>query len=77
MLTPLMKKAAGNNARLVSAKDCDYAVWTRLIYRAIVDYVRKMACPQQLGIGVASGVELKHVTAQIWLEERLASGRVI
>jgi hypothetical protein len=34
-----------------------------------------MVCPQQLGIGVSTGVELKNITPRIWLEERLASGR--
>jgi hypothetical protein len=51
LLTPLMKQGAGYDARPLSAKDCDYAVWTRSIHRTVVDYVRKMVCPQQLGIG--------------------------
>jgi hypothetical protein len=74
MLIPLMKNATGNDARPVSAKDCDYSVWTRSTLRAVVDYVHKMVYPRQLGIGVSSGVELNHVTARIWLEEHLVSG---
>jgi hypothetical protein len=34
-----------------------------------------MVSPQQLGIGVSSSVELKHIAAWIRIEERLASGR--
>jgi hypothetical protein len=45
------------------------------VHRKGVDYVLKVVFPQQLGIGVSSGVELKNVTAWIWSEERLASGR--
>jgi hypothetical protein len=39
MLTPLMNNATGSGARPVSAKDCDYAVWTKAIHRTVVDYV--------------------------------------
>jgi hypothetical protein len=66
MLTPLVKNATVYDARPVSAKDCNYAVWTKSIQWTIVDYVCKMVCPQQLGIGVSSGVELKNVTTRIW-----------
>jgi hypothetical protein len=45
------------------------------VHRTLVDYVCKMVCPQQLGIGVSSDIELKNVTTRIWSEERLASGR--
>jgi hypothetical protein len=41
MLIPLMKKATGNDARPVSAKDCDNAVWTRSMNRTAVDNIRK------------------------------------
>jgi hypothetical protein len=43
--------------------------------KTAIDYVSKMVCPQQLGIGVSSVVELKNVITRIWSEERLASGR--
>jgi hypothetical protein len=39
MLTPLMKHATGNDARQVSAKGCDYAVWMKSIHRTVVHFV--------------------------------------
>jgi hypothetical protein len=63
MPTPLMKNTNGNDAPPNYSKDCDYTVWMKSIHRTAVDYVCKMVCPQQLGIGVSSGVELKNVTA--------------
>jgi hypothetical protein len=32
MLTPLMKHATGNDARPVSANDCDYAIWIKSMH---------------------------------------------
>jgi hypothetical protein len=61
-----MKNATGKDARPVSAKDFSYAVWMKSIHRTVVGYVCSIVCPQQLGIGVSSGVELKDATAQMW-----------
>jgi hypothetical protein len=72
MLTPLMKNATGNDARPVSAKDCDYAAWMNSIHRTIVKSVSENKCPQQLGIGVSTGLELKNIIFRICSEERLA-----
>jgi hypothetical protein len=41
MLTPPMKNATGNDARPVSAKDCDYAAWMKSIHRTLVEVVDK------------------------------------
>jgi hypothetical protein len=57
MLTPLMKHATGNDARPVSAKVCDYAIWMRSIRRTVVKSVGQNVLPQQLGIGVQNGGE--------------------
>jgi hypothetical protein len=75
MLTPLMKHATGNDARPVSAKDCDYAVWIKSIQRTVVKSVTQNVLPQQLGIGVSNGGEAKHVMLRMCQEERLATGR--
>jgi hypothetical protein len=45
------------------------------IHRAVVKLVSENVCPQQHGIGVSTGLELKNIAARIFLEERLASGR--
>jgi hypothetical protein len=55
MLTPLMKHATGNDARPVSAKDCDYAVWMKSITRTVIKSVTQNVLAQQLGIGVSNG----------------------
>jgi hypothetical protein len=75
MLTPLMKHATGNDARPISAKDCDYATWMKSIHRTVVKSVTQNALPQQLGIGVSNGGEAKHVMLRMCKEERLATGR--
>jgi hypothetical protein len=75
MLTPLMKHATGNDARPVSAKECDYAIWMKSMHRTVVKSVTQNALPQQLGIGVSNGGEVKHVMLQMCKEKRLATGR--
>jgi hypothetical protein len=75
MLTMLMKTATGTDARPVSAKDCDYAAWMKSIQRAVVKSISGIVFPQQLVIGVSTGIELKNTTLLICLEERLALGR--
>jgi hypothetical protein len=75
MLTPLMKHATGNDARPVSAKDCDYAIWTKSIHRTVVKSISQNVLPQQLGIGVSNGGEAKRVMFRMCKEERLATGR--
>jgi hypothetical protein len=75
MLTPLMKHATGNDARPVSAKDCDYTIWMKSIHRAVVKSVSQNVLPQQLGIGVRNGGEAKHVMLRMCKKERLATGR--
>jgi hypothetical protein len=75
LLTPLMKHATGNDARPVSAKDCDYVIWMKSIHRTVVKSVSQNVLPQQLGIGVSNGGEAKHVMLRMCMEERLATGR--
>jgi hypothetical protein len=75
MLTPLMKHATGNDARPVSAKDCDYAVWIKSITRTVIKSVKQNVLPQQLGIGVSNGMEATHVMMRMCIEQRLATGR--
>jgi hypothetical protein len=70
MLSPLMKHATGNDARPVSAKDCDYATWMKSIHRAVVKSVSQNVLPQQLGIRVRNGGEAKHVMLRMCKEER-------
>jgi hypothetical protein len=72
MLTP---HATGNDARPVSAKDCDYAVWMKSIHRTLVEVVSQNVLPQQLGLFVPAGLEAKNSTFRISIEERLATGR--
>jgi hypothetical protein len=75
MLTPLMKHATGNDARPVSTKDCDYAIWMKSIRRTDVKSVSQNVLPQQLSIGVRNGGEAKHVRLRMCKEERLVAGR--
>jgi hypothetical protein len=75
VLTPLMEHATGNDARPVSAKDCDYAIWMKSIYRTVVKSVSQNVLPQQLGIFVSNGNEAKNVMLRMCKMERLASGR--
>jgi hypothetical protein len=75
MLNPLMKHSTGNDARPVSAKDCDYAIWMKSIHRTLVEVVSKNALPQQLGIYIPAGNEAKNEVLRMCKEERLASGR--
>jgi hypothetical protein len=74
MLTSLMKNATGNDARPVSARDCDYVVWMKSKHRTPVELVTENVCPQQLRIGVSNGLEVKNMIFRICSEERLASG---
>jgi hypothetical protein len=75
MLTPLMKHATGNDARPVSAKDCDYAVWMKSIHRTLVEVVSQNVRLKQLGIFVPAGLEAKNLIIRMSIEERLATGR--
>jgi hypothetical protein len=75
MLTPLMKHATVNDARPVSAKDCEHAFWMESIHRTLVKLVTENVFPQQLGIGVRNGGEAKNMIFRMCSEERLASGR--
>jgi hypothetical protein len=50
MLILLMKHATGNDARPISAKDCDYAAWMKSINRTLVDVISQNVRPQQLGM---------------------------
>jgi hypothetical protein len=70
-----MKNATGNDARPVSAKDCDYAVWMKSIHRTHVEVVSQDVRPQQLGIAVSGGLEVKNLIFRMCIEERLATGR--
>jgi hypothetical protein len=74
MLTPLMKNATGNNARPVSAKDCDYAAWMKSMHRTHFKVVGGDVRPQQLGIAVSSGLEAKSLIFRMCIEQRLATG---
>jgi hypothetical protein len=67
-------KATGNNARSVSAKECDYTVWIKAIHRTFVEVVSQNLRPQQLGIGVSSSLEAKNLIFRMCIEERLATG---
>jgi hypothetical protein len=49
MLTPLMKHATGNDARLVSTKDCDYAIWMKSIHRTLVNRSVRTYFPSSSG----------------------------
>jgi hypothetical protein len=59
LLILLMKNATGNDARPVSANDCDYAAWMKAIHRTVVEVVSQNLRPQQLGIAVPGGLEAK------------------
>jgi hypothetical protein len=75
MFTPLMKKATGNDARPVSAKDCDYAVWMKSIHRTVFKSVSQNVRPQQLGVVVPAGLDAKKLVFGMSIEECLATGR--
>jgi hypothetical protein len=75
MLNPLMKHATGNDARPVSAKECDYAVWIKSMHRTLVEVVSQDLRPKQLGIAVPGGLEVKKIIFRMSIEERFATDR--
>ena len=74
LLTPLNKKATGNDARPVSAEDRDCATWHKAAQRALNSAVRDMVTPQQLAVAVSGGVEVKVWGLRLLQEEAERKG---
>jgi hypothetical protein len=73
LLTPLNKAApvAGTppDARPVKAEDSDTSAFCKTIARSTATPVKEAVSPQQLGIGVSSGIELFTLGLKLVLEE--------
>ena len=57
LLTPIHKKATGFDARPVAAGDRDYATWVQAAQRELTSTIRDQVQPQQLAVGISSGVQ--------------------
>jgi len=73
LLTPLNKSPPGIDgvidARPVKAEDSDTSVWCKALQRAVTDRVRATVIPQQLGVGISSGVQLYTTGLKLKYEE--------
>ena len=69
LLTPLNKKAIGDDARPVAAEDRDCATWHKAAQRAQNTTVCKLVAPQQLAVAVSGGVEVKAWGIRLLQEE--------
>ncbi len=78
LLTPLNKKAIGDDARPVSAEDRDCATWHKAAQLAQNSAVRKLVTPQQLAVAVSGavsgGVEVKAWGIRLLQEEAERNG---
>jgi hypothetical protein len=74
LLTPLNKKAIGDDARPVAAEDRDCATWHKAAQRAQNTTVCKLVAPQQLAVAVSGGVEVKAWGIRLLQEEAVLNG---
>jgi hypothetical protein len=73
LLTPLVKKLPEHgeapDARPTNAPDIDVSVWWKTLQRSVNPAVRKVLTPQQLGVAVANGTQIKVIGAALKIEQ--------
>ena len=78
-LTPLIKKAAPPgmtpNFRPTNARDSDVPVWTKAAQRANAPVVAGQPGPEQLGVSVKDGAQVKVLGGALLMEKARQSGK--
>ena len=74
LLTPLLKKATGTDARPVSAKDIDISTFLKAAQRSVNSPTRNQVAPQQLAVGVSGGVNIKAWGIKLIVEQKQHHG---
>ena len=78
LLTPLVKKIAPEgetpDARPTNARDIDVSIWLKTIQRKANHAARKALEPQQLGVAVSGGCEIKVIGDKLKIEEAQREG---
>jgi hypothetical protein len=62
------------DARPVKAEDFDCSAWTKAAQQLHTPAVMDIVTPQQLGVGVSGGVEVKVLGLKLWYEKNMALG---
>ena len=79
LLAPLIKKAAPPgvtlDSRPTNARDSDVSVWTKAVQRAHAPVVAEQLAPQQLGVSVKDGVQVKVLGGALLMEKARQSGK--
>ena len=73
-LTPLLKKATGNDARPTTAKNRDMAMWLKSAAKAESASVRSVVTPQQAAVGTTNGVPILTWGAKLTKEQADRNG---
>ena len=78
LLTPLVKKPAPEgetpDARPTNARDIDVSIWLKTIQRKANYAARAALEPQQLGVAVSGGCEIKVIGAKLKIEHAIKEG---
>ena len=78
LLTPLVKKLPEHgeapDARPTNAPDIDVSIWWKTLQRSVNPAVRKLLTPQQLGVAVMNGTQIKVIGAALKIEQAREKG---
>ena len=74
LLSALLKKAQGNDARPVTSQDRDNGMWDQAATRAITALVHRKVVPHQLAVGVPGGCQVKVWGFKLMYEEGEITG---
>ena len=79
LLTPLVKKPPeipddSPDARPTNAPDSDISAWIKTTQQSVNGPIRKKVTPQQLGVAVSGGCQIKVIDAALKIEAAKQSG---